>query len=206
MAVLAWRVWFLFFFYKSQDYISKAVANLSIVDMVYKSHYRAYEAITDYDSKVDRLQPHRELGDLKEMLDMLGKTTKEHADLILQIERLPSADEQNAGTSGRWTSGAGTQALDFRRWYFRRWYSGAGTSGAGTSGAGTSGAGQGFRRYFRGLLQALVTSGAGTSGAGTSGAGNSGAGTSGAGTSGAGNLTCSQMLTGAGATSGGATE
>ena len=40
-------------FYKSQDAISKAVGNLSVIDMVFKSHYRAYESITDYDYKAD---------------------------------------------------------------------------------------------------------------------------------------------------------
>ncbi len=28
---------------------SRTVANVSIVDIVYKSHYRAYESIIDYD-------------------------------------------------------------------------------------------------------------------------------------------------------------
>jgi hypothetical protein len=74
------------FFYKSQDAISKAVANLSVVDMVFKSHYRAYESITDYDYKADSSLPHREFGDLKEMLDLLEKTTRAHVELIQQVQ------------------------------------------------------------------------------------------------------------------------
>jgi hypothetical protein len=46
------------FFYKSQDAISKAAANLAIVDMAFNSNYRAYESITDYDYKLDHGLPH----------------------------------------------------------------------------------------------------------------------------------------------------
>ena len=64
------------FFYKSQDAISKAVANVSAVDMVFKSHYRAYESITDYDYKADHGLEHREIADLKGMLELLESTYK----------------------------------------------------------------------------------------------------------------------------------
>jgi hypothetical protein len=99
------------FFYRSQDAISKAVANLSIVDMVFKSHYRAYEAITDYDYKADHLLPHKEITDLKNMLELLEKTTKAHVHLIERIQlsevsELQNADDsKNAGTTGGTTGG-----------------------------------------------------------------------------------------------------
>ena len=64
------------FFYKSQDAISKAVANVSAVDMVFKSHYRAYESITDYDYKADHGLEHRDIADLKGMLELLEKYYK----------------------------------------------------------------------------------------------------------------------------------
>lgn len=84
------------FFYRSQDAISKGVSNLSVVDMVFKSHYRAYEAITDYDYKADHMEPHRELTDLKNMLELLEKTTKVHANLIKQIELTEVSEQQNS--------------------------------------------------------------------------------------------------------------
>jgi hypothetical protein len=87
------------FFYKSQDAISKAVANLSVVDMVFKSHYRAYESITDYDYKADNSLPHREVGDLKEMLELLEKTTKAHVELIQQVQLIESPNPQDAGNT-----------------------------------------------------------------------------------------------------------
>jgi hypothetical protein len=87
------------FFYKSQDAISKAVANLSVVDMVFKSHYRAYESITDYDYKADNSLPHREVGDLKEMLELLEKTTKAHVELIQQVQLTESPNPQDAGNT-----------------------------------------------------------------------------------------------------------
>jgi hypothetical protein len=83
------------FFYKSQDAISKAVANLSVVDMVFKSHYRAYESITDYDYKADNSLPHREIGDLKETLELLEKTTKAHVELIQQVQLVQSPNSQD---------------------------------------------------------------------------------------------------------------
>jgi hypothetical protein len=84
------------FFYRSQDAISKAVSNLSVVDMVFKSHYRAYEAITDYDYKADHVLPHRELIDLKNMLELLEKTTKVHVNLIKQIELTEISEPQDS--------------------------------------------------------------------------------------------------------------
>jgi hypothetical protein len=84
------------FFYRSQDAISKAVANLSVVDMVFKSHYRAYEAITDYDYKADHVLPHRELTDLKNMLELLEKTTKVHVNLNEQIQLAEISEAQDS--------------------------------------------------------------------------------------------------------------
>jgi hypothetical protein len=81
------------FFYKSQDALSKAVANLSVVDMVFKSHYRAYESITDYDFKADHTLPHREITDLKEMLEALEKTTRAHVELIQQVQLIEAASQ-----------------------------------------------------------------------------------------------------------------
>ena len=83
------------FFYKSQDAISKAVANLSVVDMVFKSHYRAFESITDYDYKADNSLPHREIGDLKEMLELLEKNTRAHVELIQQIQLIEATNSQD---------------------------------------------------------------------------------------------------------------
>jgi hypothetical protein len=83
------------FFYKSQDAISKAVANLSVVDMVFKSHYRAYESITDYDYKADNSLPHREIEDLKEMLELLEKNTRAHVELIQQIQLIEATNSQD---------------------------------------------------------------------------------------------------------------
>ena len=74
------------FFYKSQDAISKAVANVSVVDMVFKSHYRAYESITDYDYKADHGLEHREIADLKVMLELLENTTRAHVGIIEQMQ------------------------------------------------------------------------------------------------------------------------
>jgi hypothetical protein len=83
------------FFYKSQDAISKAVANLSVVDMVFKSHYRAYESITDYDYKADNSLPHREIGDLKEMLELLEKNTRAYVELIQQVQLIETTNSQD---------------------------------------------------------------------------------------------------------------
>jgi hypothetical protein len=90
------------FFYKSQDAISKAVANLSVVDMVFKSHYRAYESITDYDYKADNSLPRREVGDLKEMLELLEKTTQAHVELIQQVQLIePASQETDANKAAK---------------------------------------------------------------------------------------------------------
>lgn len=89
------------FFYKSQDALSKGVANLSVVDMVFKSHYRAYESITDYDYKTDNSLPRREVGDLKEMLELLEKTTKAHVELIHQIKMIESPSSQDSGDGSK---------------------------------------------------------------------------------------------------------
>ena len=83
------------FFYKSQDAISKAVTNLSVVDMVFKSHYRAYESITDYDYKADNSLPHRDIGDLKEMLELLEKNTRAHVELIQQVQLIEATNSQD---------------------------------------------------------------------------------------------------------------
>lgn len=83
------------FFYKSQDAISKAVANLSVVDMVFKSHYRAYESITDYDYKADNSLPHREIADLKEMLELLQNNTRTHVELIQQVQLIETTNSQD---------------------------------------------------------------------------------------------------------------
>ena len=82
------------FFYKSQDAISKAVTNLSVVDMVFKSHYRAFESITDYDYRADNSLPHREIGDLKEMLELLEKNTRAHVELIQQVQLIEATKAQ----------------------------------------------------------------------------------------------------------------
>jgi hypothetical protein len=91
------------FFYKSQDAISKAVANLSVVDMVFKSHYRAYESITDYDYKADNPDKYtvrRDINDLKTMLELLERTTQKHVELIEQIQLVESAaDKEETETS-----------------------------------------------------------------------------------------------------------
>ncbi len=73
------------FFYRSQDAISKAVANLSIIDMVFKSHYRAYESITDYDYRADTGNKKRDIEELKSMLIILESTTKRYVDLIQEL-------------------------------------------------------------------------------------------------------------------------
>ena len=81
------------FFYKSQDAISKAAANLAIVDMAFNSNYRAYESVTDYDFKADHNLPHRSLEDLKQMLELLEKTTRAHVDMIAAIQLIEAATE-----------------------------------------------------------------------------------------------------------------
>ena len=91
------------FFYKSQDAISKAVANLTVVELVFKSHYRAYESITDYDYKADHELPHREVADLKGMLELLEKTTEAHVKLIQQVQLIedPHLQDTGADKSGK---------------------------------------------------------------------------------------------------------
>ena len=96
------------FFYKSQDALSKAVANLSVVDMVFKSHYRAYESITDYDYKADHTLPHREITDLKEMLELLERTTKSHVDLIQQVQLIEGTSQDTESKSGKDAGAAST--------------------------------------------------------------------------------------------------
>jgi hypothetical protein len=83
------------FFYKSQDALSKAAANLAIVDMAFNSNYRAYESITDYDYRADHQLPRREISDLKEMLELLEKTTKAHIDMIAAIQLIEAATEEH---------------------------------------------------------------------------------------------------------------
>jgi len=89
------------FFYKSQDAVSKAAANLAIVDMAFNSNYRAYESITDYDYKADNQLPHRQIDDLKTMLDLLEKTTKAHVDMIAAIQLIEGVKTKDSGTPPR---------------------------------------------------------------------------------------------------------
>jgi hypothetical protein len=80
------------FFYKSQNAITKAIANLSVVDMIFKSHYRAYESVTDYDYRADSGTAVRNLQDLKSMIEILEKTTRRHVKLM---QGLQLAEENN---------------------------------------------------------------------------------------------------------------
>jgi hypothetical protein len=74
--------------------------------MVFKSHYRAYEAITDYDYKADHQLPHRAISDLKSMLELLEKTTKVHVHLVEKIQLNEIAESQVDQTGGT-TTGVG---------------------------------------------------------------------------------------------------
>ena len=92
------------FFYKSQDAVTKAVANLSAVDMVFKSHYRAYESITDYDYKADNSIQIREIEDLADMLRLLEDTTKKHVHLIDRLQLIETNKQDRRDQSKLSTS------------------------------------------------------------------------------------------------------
>jgi hypothetical protein len=86
------------FFYRSQNAITRAVGNLSVVDMIFKSHYRAYESITDYDYRSDRLEAHRDIQELESMIKILEKTTRGYVKLMQELKLIDIPTDTNVKT------------------------------------------------------------------------------------------------------------
>jgi hypothetical protein len=70
------------FFINSQSNINKAVASLAQTFMIYKSHSREYESITDYDYEMQQLEGPRKIEEVKVMDNELERLTKFYVDLI----------------------------------------------------------------------------------------------------------------------------
>ena len=76
------------FFINSQSNVNKAIANLASILMIFKSHARLYEAVTDYDNRMNNPEMYpkvRTIDELSQMSEILEKSTRFYVDLVHKI-------------------------------------------------------------------------------------------------------------------------